>query len=1042
MILPSGILRDLFRGMSLCAVHPAGILPRGAGLLLICALLFSQACRPGEPGAGEQSLDGAPRLEAGAVKHLEIPEAVGSVALNTGEVHFRDFDLAPGELLHVLVEQQGVDVALSLRDPRGKEILRVDSPNGEHGPEELLQIAEIPGSYRVEIQSATQPEGGRYTLREASHRPAQPRDRQRLAADRLDREGRRLVREGSWPEAVQRLSQARDLWRRLGLHDREAGTLRQLGVALSASGDLPAAREAWERALSWHRTLGEQGRSYLLHDLGKLEARLGEAEAAVRYLEESRSLLERDGDERALVSALSALGAALRTQGSYQRAVECFETAAERSRRLDDPELEAAVQIDRGALLLDLDRTAEARAAYEKALGLYRSQGDLEGIALALRGVADAHLRAGALDLAEGAARDALAALETTEPSRVRIAVLSSLGNVRRKRADWAGARQAFEEALAAARAGEYRRDEANLLTGLAYVTARAGEPQPALALYDQALRLFREMENPGGEAMVQARSAEALRALGSLEDAWQRVDRALRIIEGLRAETQRQDHRLSYFGSRQEYYETAVAVLLDLESRKPGAAQRAFAVHERRLGRELLDALAPADPLRSAADPGLLAEEQRLEREISDLAGRGGLQIEPGNDGHLAEVIEDIQRVRGRLRTQAASGASSVETVDLAEVRSRLLDGDSLALIYALGAERSHLFEVSREDFRVHALPDRALIESKTTDFIQALRRTDRRSVARQTELGRELGSLLLRPAVDRLRSKIRLVVVADGALQELPFAALAFPGSEPRFLIESHEIVYLPSLSALSSLRSADARRPVGGGRLAVFADPDFGDGEQASPAAGPYPPLPGARREAQALLRLWGGASVPLVAVGAAANRETLMQTDWSGFEALYFATHAVGHRQPGLSGLVLALRDASGRPQPGFVSGLEIARLSLPVDLVVLAACETASGDRVRGEGTLGLSWSFLQAGASRVVATLWKVDDRRTADLMTRFLELYRRGGLAPVDALHRAQRESLKRPGALPRDWAGFVFIGDWWATARRPADGAPRRGR
>lgn len=1022
MILRAGILRDLFWGMS----RPVALLEQSAGMILTSVLLVLPACRPGGSEPGERPEGGsAPRTESGAVKYIEIPESAEPIALDAGEVHFRDFSLAPGEILHVLVEQQGLDVALSLRDPQGKEILRVDSPNGEHGPEEILQIAELPGSFRLEIQPAGLPEAGLYVLREASNRPALPEDRERVAADRLDREGRRLIAENSWPEAIQRLSQARGVWQRLGLRYREAETLRQLGVALSASGDLLASREIWEQALSWYRALGTRSQSFLLLDLGKIEARLGDPDAAAGHLEEARALFERDGDEHGLAFSLAALGAVLRTRGSYQRALECFETAVEHSRRLKDRELEASVQADRGALLLDLDRTEDALSAYQQALDVYREIAEPEGVSLALRGVADAHIRANALGLAEKAAVDAIAVLGADEPARARVAALSSLGNVRRKRGDWAGARQALAEALTIAQTGGYRRDEANLLTGLAYVAAREGEPLDGLKLYDLALRIFQDMGNASGEAMVQARSAEALRDLGRLDEAWQRMDRALQIIEGLRSSTNRQDYRLSYFGSRQEYYEIAVDILLDLESQKPGSASRAFAIHERRLARELLDALSLAG--RRIADPSLLAEEKRLERELSQLAG----QPASGSDDRLAAVIEELQRVRGRLRSVTGQNQEPA-IIGLEAVQTHLLDEDSLALVYTLGSERSHLFEISRQGFRVHRLPGRELIESKVSDFVEALQRSDRRRVTRQESLSRELGNLLLAPAGDRLAAKERLIVVADGSLQGLPFAALAPPGEERRFLGEGHEILYLPSLSMLARLRSAEARRPAQRGRLGVFADPVFSTDEKRS-ATNPYPRLPESRREVEALQRLWGDAGTPFVAVRFEAHREALLKTDWSGFEMLYFATHAVGHRHPGLSGLVLSMLDARGRPQPGFVSGLEISRLSLPVDLVVLSACETASGDRERGEGTLGLSWSFLQAGASRVVATLWQVDDRRTADLMTRFLELYRREGLSPSAALHRAQREALGRPRALPRDWAGFIFIGDWREPARHP---------
>ncbi len=128
---------------------------------------------------------------------------------------------------------------------------------------------------------------------------------------------------------------------------------------------------------------------------------------------------------------------------------------------------------------------------------------------------------------------------------------------------------------------------------------------------------------------------------------------------------------------------------------------------------------------------------------------------------------------------------------------------------------------------------------------------------------------------------------------------------------------------------------------------------------------------------------------------------------------------------LSGLVLSLVDATGRPRDGFLRAFEIARLDLPLELVVLSACQTGRGRQVRGEGTLGLVRSFLQAGTARVVATQWPIRDKSTAWFMQRFYGGLREGR-SPSAALREAQLTVLAESHSRPFDWAGFFLLGEW----------------
>jgi CHAT domain-containing protein len=162
--------------------------------------------------------------------------------------------------------------------------------------------------------------------------------------------------------------------------------------------------------------------------------------------------------------------------------------------------------------------------------------------------------------------------------------------------------------------------------------------------------------------------------------------------------------------------------------------------------------------------------------------------------------------------------------------------------------------------------------------------------------------------------------------------------------------------------------------------------------------------------------------------AARREVATRGALERFRIVHFATHAVvDSEHPELSGIALSMVDETGRPQDGFLRVSEIYRLHLAADLVVLSACETALGKDVRGEGVVGLTRAFLHAGATRVLVSLWPVEDRATADLMRRFYAGLFRDGLTPAAALRQAQDDLRRQPNRqAPHYWAGFVLQGDW----------------
>jgi CHAT domain-containing protein len=188
-----------------------------------------------------------------------------------------------------------------------------------------------------------------------------------------------------------------------------------------------------------------------------------------------------------------------------------------------------------------------------------------------------------------------------------------------------------------------------------------------------------------------------------------------------------------------------------------------------------------------------------------------------------------------------------------------------------------------------------------------------------------------------------------------------------------------------------------------------------------------LPATGREAESIAKLLPPDQV-FLALGARASRRTALRGDLSKHRTVHFATHGMIHADtPRLSFLALSMFDEKGQSQEGVFGLSDIFNLELQADLVVLSGCETALGREIRGEGLMGLTQGFFYAGAERVMASLWRVEDRATAEFMTRFYRAMLTDGLPPAAALRSAQRSIRGEPAWQdPYYWAPFVLQGDW----------------
>jgi CHAT domain-containing protein len=456
--------------------------------------------------------------------------------------------------------------------------------------------------------------------------------------------------------------------------------------------------------------------------------------------------------------------------------------------------------------------------------------------------------------------------------------------------------------------------------------------------------------------------------------------------------------------------------------------------------------------------------------------------------EAELDRLAAEFESLENQIRAASPRLNSLVHTrsLTLDEVQRRVLDEETALLEYSLGEQSSYLWVITRQNAALFKLPAGSTMDQLAMDFRAQLipPRLQRRNVGidvptadQQRGLGlgaaapaadtaafsrasHALYKVALAPAASMIGNR-RLVIVADGALNFVPFEALVTTDrggdySSLDYLIKTNKVSYAPSASVTAAVR--DQKRAVGRNILLV-ADPVFSANDprlqtgatairaevtrglgldsavkdatgQATQSGSPLglPRLAGTRIEAEQIGRLAkrSGAQGDLW-LDLGANEDDLKHRDIQGYRAVHVATHGVlDAMRPQFSGLVLSLV-GNKSDDDGFLRTSEVFNLRLGAPLVMLSACETGLGKVKRGEGVIGLSQAFMYAGATTVGVTLWSVADKPTAELMTDFYQRLLGPNRSPSDAIREAQLAMISgKKYSAPFYWAPFVLVGEW----------------
>ena len=823
----------------------------------------------------------------------------------------------------------------------------------------------------------------------------------------------------------------------------EAFAWNDVGITRKYTGDLAGALEAMAESKQRHEALEDpKSAANVDNSIANVQLRLGNLLDARKTFRRLRKLGARLKDLPLQARATTGLARAEFSLANYAKALTLSKEAIERT----PPHRRDVPVAFRGRVYESLGRLPEAISDYRHAQRIAEAAGNRTAALGCAMQLASLYERGGDLDRARELQEDAIEAfreagntlmLLSSQVTVARIALKQGFAEPARRLAsealataeraksyrstynalivrgratvesDRAAAEADFARALRTARACKDRALEAHALVLQGGAALKVDAPERALERYQQATRLARRLrlsvtltDALTGEARAQMRLGNHASSLASAQAALREMEQ---YAGGLGEE---EGARIRQAASRLFRVGAAAAAALDrdeelllfLESGRASALLESLGGREALRWTDLPEALATAQ---AEARSRLTAAHRACGRA----AAGGSVKAARAAAKELDAALDHLREVGNRIQREAKkqAGLFYPRAATLDEVQASLESGDALVL-YALSGPALMAYIIRSEDTRWVRLGLSAPIYSA----LEALQATAIDDTAA--------------PALARLRKLViaplalpedvtRLLISPAGPLSFAPFSALV-----------DLPVAMVPSGTTYVLLRDQDPERGEG-----VFAlgDPDYsGESTESTRVyvrGQQLTRLPATRTEAKAVgshVLLGADATEPQVHKVLAARER---------WRSVHFACHGlVDPERPILSALAIT----PSKEDDGFFTALEILRSNIPADLAVLSACETGLGKVIRGEGILGLTRAFMYAGASRVLCSLWKVDDAATSALMQSFYEHWNpksgeAKGLPAAEALRAAQAELRKNPKwSHPFYWAGWSLWG------------------
>lgn len=855
---------------------------------------------------------------------------------------------------------------------------------------------------------------------------------------------------------------------------RKVGALlRLLGILQHDAGFPDRAQTLYEIARKHAREAGDRAlEGDLQGNIANLQRETGSPTRARELYRSALEAARESGDRKFEAIVCSNLGALYAAMGSPVRAREIYESALEIVRDVGDRGAEAHVLSNLAILQDDTGSSDRALELLECALEAAREVGERAGEGIVLENLANIHARIGSRDHARKLYDSALDIARSLRSRSGEAHVLGNLGELHKCNGDYTRALGCYEVALDITREAGERDTVAWILSSLAAAKLDLGRSESALADANASCRILSELGDSRMLCIAQHTLARSLLQVGNYAEARATFRAAIQSLELWLHGIGPDFGRANVLEAALPLFQDTISFLLRDGRDAPEDVAEAFEAAERGKARSLLEHVRSRHLSRSIPVP---LAEKRDHVEIRLRSLQDALLRERSNQNprqqmvtFLGNELSDVRKTHRNLLDDIAARfpiyaaeEGLTAPLPLAEVQARLATQSDAALIeYLVTSEETFVWVVRHDQVDVVRLGigEMALFE-RVTEVLHTFTEAAEEMLGVFPQDLRALAEVVVGPVLPYVDGIRRLLIVPSGALHDIPFEMLVMrmPGEDgwprqsgigrfasPEYFVDRFEIAYGPSATLLDpdldvgdGKRNANTPMRWAESRVFALADPIY-DTTMTEPVLSRacigglrLGPLPGTRREVRAIRRLFPRARC-FTRSGA---RESTYRKHAPTAQLVHLGCHGLVDRDdPAFSGVVLS----PGRRQDedALLQSYEIAEVRLKHrPLIVLSACGVAGGKRSPSEGLLGLTRSFVQAGAGVVVASTWPADDTSTAQLMSAFYRALAQDNLDSTAALAAAKRRMLERarrsptssggiPAAHPYHWAGFRAYG------------------
>lgn len=788
------------------------------------------------------------------------------------------------------------------------------------------------------------------------------------------------------------------------------------GAIYLSCGDYINACDMFEKALPLYERAGDlngQGAVYMLW--GTLYRSIGDDIRALDMFDKALPFLKKAGEAMRQCLVFRKKAEIFEHIGERSKAIEMYDNALKSIETTKYNQEKADTYLAKGIIYQKTGDRVKAREMYNHALALFENEQDPVD-------KRNAYQAKGKINSLSGNYSDAIKMYEKSIPFYTEFGHFGGEGDLYKTMG------------------------ELHFLTG---------NYSKAMAMYDRALQHYKKLGVNEMLSHTLHRKAQTLEKLGKNDNAMAFFEQAIEKLETIRRKTGFPWMKMFLMEKVYDQYIEAVVFMLD-----NGYCEKGFKYAEAMTARVFLDRLAEGlEKLDKELPPGLRKHRDKLLENLSNLSGKiyetGGEKDEKTLQGlkeqyRKAENEFEELLIKIRLEHRSYASVRYPEPISVQSLQKEVLKEGELLLRYFVAPEKLYVFLVSKNHFNVFPLNiNKKKLDGLVDNYSTALKENDSRRLRR---FGKRLYEALILPLERRISENQTIIFAPDGTPATIPFESFIIDWKEsgqPVYLVEKYRIKYIQSASVLSILRE-HYHRDGKSKRFIGFGDPvyDYESFKRNNLEHGTPNPVRRDNlleihrgkyhREGGKLVRLKGsGEEVETIAglfknenqrsvlrLRAAAAEENAKAPGMKDFDFIHFACHGI--LADSFQSLVLSQRPPEKSSEDGYFTLNEIMNCDYNAKLVVLSGCETGSGKMGRAEGVTGLTRAMMYAGTPAVVASLWKVDDRATKELMVIFYRNMLEKNMDKVEALRQAKLELLKTQAfSSPYFWSAFIMYGE-----------------